>query len=360
MNLWDQLPVPTQETLLRILLTIVALVVLWLIRRLLIWLLLTPIRRLTARSGANWDEVLLEASVPPIRILFLAFGLYLATRILGLDPQSSLFLDRVGRSLVIIAVFVIVYRVVDMVTGASTRLYRVAGVNVEPRLLPFLRTGMQIIILAILLVIIIGEWGYDVSGLIAGLGLGGLAVSLAAQDTIANVFGFSAIVADRPFVVGESIKTPDVEGTVEHVGLRSTRVRQPDQALVTLPNSKLVSSAILNWSRLSKRWLNLTLRIDYNANSQQIQSLIERLRTTLAEREHVETDSVVVFFTNFGDQALEVLVRCYIMQPEWTDFSREKEAINLEIMRIIEELHLSIALPNRTVYIDSQAQRSND
>jgi MscS family membrane protein len=223
-----------------------------------------------------------------------------------------------------------------------------------------LRTGLQIIILAILLVIIIGEWGYDVSGLIAGLGLGGLAVSLAAQDTIANVFGFSAIVADRPFVVGEVIKTPDVEGTVEHVGLRSTRVRQPDQALVTLPNSKLVSSAILNWSRLSKRWLNLTLRIDYNANSQQIQSLIERLRTTLAEREHVETDSVVVFFTNFGDQALEVLVRCYIMLPDWTDFSREKEAINLEIMRIIEELDLSIALPNRTVFIENRSTLSND
>lgn len=240
MTFWDQLPQPARETLLRVLLAILALLVIWLLRRILTWLFVAPLRRYTRTNSIQWGESLLEAVIPPVRALVFALGLYVVASILELDLETRVFLDHLIRSLVIIAIFLVIYRVMDVLTESSPRLYRVSRINVEDRLLPFARTGVKVVILAVLLVIVIGEWGYNVSGLIAGLGLGGLAVSLAAQDTIANLFGFSAIVGDRPFVVGEYIKTPDVEGTVEHVGLRSTRVRQPDQAFVTIPNSKLV------------------------------------------------------------------------------------------------------------------------
>jgi MscS family membrane protein len=138
---------------------------------------------------------------------------------------------------------------------------------------------------------------------------------------------------------------------VEHVGLRSTRVRQNDQALVSIPNSKLVASAILNWSRLSKRWVNLALRITHEARAAQVETLLERLREMLTGREYIEPDSVIVFLTNIGEQSLEIVVRCYITLPNWIEYSREKEKINLEIMKIIEELGLQIAVPNRPVYI---------
>jgi|FLYN01.1.fsa_nt_gi MscS family membrane protein len=340
MSLLDQLAQPTREALLRILLAFLALVIIWLLRRLLTWIFLAPLRRLAQRSRFQWDEYVLEAAILPGRFLIFALGLYVGAQILALDPEANLFVEHLIRSLIIIAVFLVVYRAVDLLTTTSTRLLRVTGVNVEDPLLPFVRTGIKIVILAILLVIVIGEWGYNVTGLIAGLGIGGLAISLAAQDTISNLFGFSAIVGDRPFVVGEFIKTADIEGTVERVGLRSTRIRQPDQSLVTIPNSKLVTAPILNWSRLSKRWINITLRIRQDATAAQMETLIERLRHMLTGREHVEADSVIVFFTNIGEQALEVLVRCYITLPNWAEFSREKEKINLEIMRIREELGL--------------------
>src|SRR5262249_35855949 len=128
------------------------------------------------------------------------------------------------------------------------------------------------IVLAVL--VIVQEWGYDPSGLIAGLGIGGLAISLAAQDTVKNLFGFTTIVGDQPFTVGDFIKTADVEGTVEHVGVRSTRIRRQDQAYVTVPNSVLANSAILNWSRLSKRWIDMTLRITYDASRSDILKLL--------------------------------------------------------------------------------------
>jgi MscS family membrane protein len=360
MNLFDQLPEATRDTLLRLLLAALALAIIWLLRRVLAWILIAPLHRLAQRSSVQWDEYLLEAAILPGRFIVFAVGLYVGAQILVLDLESHLFVERLIRSLFIIAIFLVVYRAVDVLTTTSVRLFRVTGVNVEDALLPFVRTGIKIAIVAILLVIVIGEWGYDVTGLIAGLGLGGLAISLAAQDTIANLFGFSAIVGDRPFMLGEFIKTADVEGTVEHVGLRSTRIRQPDQALVSIPNSKLVSSAILNWSRLSKRWVNLTLRITYEASAAQIQALLEQLRDMLTGREYVEPDSVIVFFTNIGEQALEVLVRCYIPLPDWAEFSREKEKINLDILRIVEELGLQIAVPNRLVYITPPLSESSN
>jgi len=360
MNLFDQLSEPTRNFLLRILLAVLALVIIWLMRRIITRLILSPLRRAAQGSSLQWDEYVLEAAVLPGRLLIFALGLYVGAQILALDLPARLFVENLIRSFVIIAIFLVVYRAVDLLTTTSTRLRRVTGVSVEDPLLPFVRTGIKIVIVAVLLVIVIGEWGYDVTGLIAGLGLGGLAISLAAQDTISNLFGFSAIVGDRPFLVGEFIKTADVEGTVEHVGLRSTRIRQNDQALVSIPNSKLASSAILNWSRLSKRWVNMTLRIEYHATRQQIEALLERLRSMLRERESVQQDSIVVFFTNFGEQAIEVLVRCYIMIPGWVEYSAEKERINLEIMRIIEDLGLTVAVPNRPIYIEGTPNIPND
>jgi MscS family membrane protein len=201
------------------------------------------------------------------------------------------------------------------------------------------------------------EWGYDVSGLVAGLGVGGLAVSLAAQDTLANLFGFTMIVGDRPFVVGEFIKTPDVEGIVEHVGMRSTRVRQLDQAYVTIPNAKLADSAILNWSRLSKRRLDARLCIRYDARPEQLEALLERSRALLNAHEKTEPESVVVYLIEYGENGLIVLVRANLLLPDWIEFTAEKEKLFIDILKIVEELGLSIAFPSRSVYIETGASR---
>jgi MscS family membrane protein len=262
---------------------------------------------------------------------------------LEVDPSLNLFIVRLARSLVIVAIFLALARLIDLLAPSSNRLFAITGMAIQERLLPFYRTAFKLIAGAIALVIIIQEWGYDVTGLIAGLGLGGLAVSLAARDTIENLFGFSAIVGDSPFIVGEVIKTGDIEGTVERVGIRSTRIRQLDQSLVTIPNSKLVGAPVLNWSRLSRRWVNFTLRIPRTISHSQMEHLLEQLRLLLKEREHVDADSVLVRFVNFGETALEVLVRAYITLPEWGDFTAEKEAINLDILKLLEELNIVLA-----------------
>lgn len=356
---WSQVPVDIRDTLIRLAMAVLVLALIWLLRRLLAAIVLAPLRALARRTTSTWDDVLLDAITLPANLLIVALGLALGARILQVDPEAYTFVLRLIRSFIIIAILIAGYRIINAFAPSSGRLFAITGLSVRERLLPFMKTTVKIVLIMVALVIIVQEWGYDVSGLVAGLGLGGLAISLAAQDTVANLFGFTAIVGDQPFSVGEFIKTPDVEGHVEHVGVRSTRVRQLDQALVSVPNSKLASSAILNWSRLSKRWINSTLRIRYDARPAQIETLLERLRVMLAERELVEKSSILVRLVEFGENGLEILVRCYITLPDWGEFSTEKEAIYLEILKIIEELGLHIAFATHSVYIEQSLSETS-
>jgi MscS family membrane protein len=340
----------------RIGLAALVLVLIWFLRRLLTAIVIAPLRGLSRRREARWGEALLDSVMTPARLLIIALGLAIGATILQVDTETNSFVQHLIRMFIILAVAMAVYNAVDALAPSSSYLFRLTGLNISERLLPFLRTAAKMILVAFALVIVIQEWGYDVSGLVAGLGLGGLAFSLAAQDTVSNVFGFTTIVGDQPFIVGEFIRTPDVEGTVEHVGVRSTRVRQLDQAYVTVPNSKLASSAILNWSRLSKRRLNTILSLTYGTSPDSLRTLRDRIRALLAARETVQTDSIVVYFIEFGESSLNMLVRCYLLLPDWGAFTAEQESIFLEIMDIIEELGLSLAFPSRSVYIENHSR----
>ncbi|MBZ0288624.1 MAG: mechanosensitive ion channel family protein [Anaerolineae bacterium] len=336
-----------------VLLATLALLLVWGLRKLLAAIVVSPLRRAAERSQKRWDDILLDSIIVPARVLIIALGFALGAEILQLDDITRTFVYHLIRTLVVIALFMAGIRAVDVIAPSSVRLFGVTGLNISERLLPFLRTVIKLLFIVLAVLVSVQEWGYDASGLITGLGVGGLAISLAAQDTIRNLFGFTTIVGDQPFTVGDFIKTNDVEGTVEHVGVRSTRIRQMDQAFVTVPNSVLANSAILNWSRLSKRWINMTLRITYDAQRGDMQALLEQLRDMLKSREHVDSDSVLVSFINFGDAGMEILIRCYVTLADWAAFTSEREHINLEMMKIIEDLGLHIAFPARAVYIDT-------
>jgi MscS family membrane protein len=357
-DFWNQLAPDARGTIIRLVLAVLVLLFVWGLRKVLAAIVVAPLRRAAERSQRRWDDVLLDSIVVPARVLIIALGLAIGAEILQVDPITNIFVQHLIRTLVVVALFMAGIRAVDIIAPSSVRLFGVTGLSISDRLLPFLRTMMKLLFVALCVLVIVQEWGYDASGLIAGLGVGGLAISLAAQDTIKNLFGFTTIVGDQPFVVGDFIKTNDVEGTVEHVGVRSTRIRQMDQAYVTVPNSVLANSAILNWSRLSKRWINMTLRITYDAHRSDIQTLLERVRDMLKSREHVAPDSVLVSFINFGDAGMEILIRCYILLGDWPEFTAEREQINLDIMKIIEELGLHIAFPARAVYIDTTPRAS--
>ena len=350
----QSLPIEVRNTVLRVLLAILALLLIWLMRRVLTQAILLPFQRLVVeRTETRVDDMLLSIAITPVRLLIVAVGIAIAGQILAADTATITFVAHLSRTFVLLALFVGLYSAVDLITASSVHLRYVTGISLNDQLIPFFRTGIKIIIVAIAIVVLLQEWEYNVSGLIAGLGLGGLAFSLAAQDTVSNLFAFTTIVSDRPFVVGEYIKTPDVEGTVDQVGMRNVRIRQMDQAYVTIPNAKLTASPITNWSRLQKRWINFKLRVSYSATSADIRHLVDRIREMLKAQPLVDPESIVVLFTDFGDSSLDVLVRCYVMEANWVKFHEHKQEINLQIMDIVEDLGLSIAFPSQSLYIEN-------
>jgi MscS family membrane protein len=134
------------------------------------------------------------------------------------------------------------------------------------------------------------------------------------------------------------------------------RIRRIDQAYITLPNSLVAKQYVVNWSRLSRRQINFVLGVTYNTRSEDMRLLLQRLREMLMAHEGIDTESIVVYFTEFGDSALRILIRCYMPIPDWAAFQAEREAINLKIMEIVEDMELSIAFPSRSIYIENASQ----
>lgn len=359
LDLADQIPFLTslpkelQTIILNILLFVIAMLAIWVLRNILSRIIMAPLRRAVGRTSNDLDDRALKAVERPMRVLVLGIGIALVATIFNFTATLDHLADVVARALVIASVVFFFYNLVDLIGFSSQTLNRLTGIQIEERLLPFLRTVLKVFIVVMGLLIILQEFGYNVTGLIASFGVVGLAFSLAAQDTAANVFGFAAIVSDNPFQVGDYIVTPDFSGVVEHVGVRSTRVRKLDQALVTVPNAKLSDAAVTNWSRLDKRRLDFYIGLTYATTSDQMREVLQRLRDMLRNRDTVDPDSVIVHFVNFGDSSLDIRIIAYLLLPDWAEYTAETELINLDVMQVVESVGLSMAFPSRSLYLES-------
>ncbi|PJF39256.1 MAG: hypothetical protein CUN54_09110, partial [Phototrophicales bacterium] len=342
----------TRETIARILLAIVVMALIWLARRVFIRVVLRWARQITRRTTVSWDDVIVNSLEQPARFLAAALAISVGATIIGFNPTITTVINNVVGSLVIIAIFVAVFKAVDILTPTTYILEQVTGMRVDEQLLPFLRTAVKVIIIALVFVIVAEQWGYNVSALVAGIGVGGLAVSLAAKDSVENLFGFSTIVADDPFNVGEFIVMDGISGTVEKVGMRSTRIRQLDQAVVYVPNNRLANGVVTNWSRLEKRRMDFTIGVTYATTADEMRELLQRIKDLLAARDTVDEESIQVLFSNFGASSLDILIRGYIMLPDWHEWMLEMEQIYLAIMDIVEAMGLGFAFPSQSIYVE--------
>ena len=349
--LLESLPEEIRNVVWPILMGIVIFLIIVLVRRIVLRFVMFPIRLLARRTRTQYDDQILDLLETPVNLGIIALGLMIGVQVAELPASLVDFFSHLARSLIIVGFTLSLSRLASQITFGEGQLGELIGIDIDEKLLPFIRTGLRVVILAISAIILLQEWGYDASGVIAGLGIGGLALSLAAKDTVENLFGFSSIITDKPFTVGEFIVTPEATGIVEHVGIRSTRIRQLDQALVVVPNSKLAANRVLNWSRAEKRRLDITLGISYEARSTDLRELMARIRKLLEETEDVDTETIIVHFVNFGDSTLDIRTICTILHAGWADFTRVAEGIRLSIMDIVEGLGLEIALPSRTVYL---------
>lgn len=352
MPILDQLPPDVRSIILQVLLLVIALFIIWILRNVIKWLIFQPVRNMLQYSQSPLTPVILDAIQRPSRLVVLSAGIYITVALFEFGV-IEVFAVAVARAILFIAAFVALYGIIDVLFDNVKTLEALTGIEVEKRLLPFLSTLVKGTILVIGALIVLQEFGVDVTALIASFGVIGLALSLAAKDTAANFFSFAAILSDNPFQVGDYVSTQGFDGTVEHVGVRTTRIRKLDQSLVIMPNSKLTDNAVINWSRLTKRRMDFTLQMTYTTKLHQLRDLIDQVRAMLYTRPLIEKSSITVYMVKLNNSSLDVRVICNVLIREWNGFAAETEAINLAVIEIVENLGLQFAFPTQSLYIEN-------
>lgn len=323
-------------------------------RKLFVRFVSSVVVKLTRKTKTKLDDHIVDVINPPLYFTFIVIGIWLAVSILDLPPKFDAFMGKVVSSLFAFAVFWAAYRAAGVISSYIEHFAQKTETRIDDMLMPLIRNSIKIIVIVIGVIVIVDQWGYNVAGLLTGLGLGGLAFALAAQDTAANLFGGITIMLDKPFNIGDWILTPQVEGIVEQMGVRSTRIRTFAQALVTVPNSVIINNPITNWSRMGKRRITYTLRLSYDTPPDKLKECIERLRQMLKKHPGIHKDMIFVFFEKFEDSGIELFFYYFTNTIVWKEYLEVREDVNMKVLDIINELGLSIAYPSTNVYLKNK------
>ena len=215
----------------------------------------------------------------------------------------------------------------------------------------FLSKIAKTIIYTIAIFLIIQELGFDLGGLITGLGLGGVILTLAAQDTAKNLFGGVMIFLDKPFKVGDYIEASTYSGTVEDITFRSTAVRTLDGSLIHIPNSEMSAIAITNWNEVNKRRYLTNLTIELATPLEKIEKVKQEIQNMLLEQEEISSDTIRVNFENILDNGMQLVVLAYTEITSLVDYLKLKEKLNYNIMSILENNNVQLAYNTQTIHV---------
>ncbi len=324
-------------------------------RRFVINLLFRGLRRFAKRRKNRLNEDVLEAIERPLSVFILANGVYLAVLVLPLEAAVSSFVGNAVRAVLMGTVVWGFVRLTDLVANQiGARVGERPG-SAAAGFAPLIKKTLRIFVLIVGVLMVVDNLGYNLTGLITTLGLGTAAVAFAAQDTLKNGFGAFMIVLDRPFKVGDWIQVGDtVDGNVESIGLRSTKIRTFPKTIVSVPNGVLANEPIDNWTQMPKRRVKQTLGVTYDSTAADMEGLVEDIRELLRADDGVHQDFILVNFTDFGSSSLDILVYYFTKSTAWLTHMDTRQRVNCKIMRAVHNRGLSIAFPTRTLHLEGQ------
>lgn len=309
------------------------------------------------KTETELDDLLLNAVKPVISYFILLQGFYVAIIYLGLPEIINGFdvSGLVHNAYIFVFSLIMLYfgfKIIDVIGFFIMKEAQKTSSSLDNQLAPLLIKSLRVLVLTIGVLFIINNFGYSITSLLAGLGLGGLAFALAAQETVSNLFGSFTIFSDKPFKLGDWINIGGFEGTVEDVGFRSTRIRRFDQAQVTVPNSHFIKNGVINYSAMKKRRIKFNLGVTYATSADKMAEVVEGIKDIIKEDSRFDQSFDMVHFTEFGDYSLNIFVYCFTRTTDWNEFLHMKQEFNLKIMHLLEELGVEIAFPSQTIYFE--------
>ena len=336
------------ESVIRIFGGVVIFILLALLRKKFAGALLNVIASLIFRKKPEHKESFITALHKPLSLFFLILGVFLGVY---LNIHSLV----VVRCFKIATILIISWAIVSYLSDNLYYLFKF-GDSTDDKLnatvIKFISNILKIVIIAISLVMVISELGYNINGLLTGIGVGGLAVSLAAQDAISNLISGFVIVLDKPFLVGDFIQTDSIQGTVTDITMRSTKIRTLEDSIVTIPNSKIADGEIINITSIEKRLIDIDLTLVYATSAETLKKCQESIREYLKSEDKILDYPLRVDFSKLDNSSQNLNIFCYTTVTDIHEYLAYCSEINYKLKEIVEGCGAEFAFPSTSVYIE--------
>ena len=316
--------------------------------------ILKATNHLKERYHYDFIDDLFKAFNHPIQSFLWILALYMFIVLSPLDPFAHHpAFDRILRSSLIICLIWGVYNLCDAGHGLLMLLLKRSSLNINDTITELASALGHMLCFMLGIVMVAREWDYDVTAFVASLGIGAIAIALAAKDSLANIFGSIIIITERPFDIGDWISANNVEGIVERITFRSTCVRTFYQELVYIPNSLLSNTHIINYTQRQKFRIQFLLGLTYSTTREQMENVCLQLRQLCEKMDDIHNEGIEVYFFEFGESSLNIHIVCYAKAQKKSEYLRIREELNLEIMKIVEANGVSCAFPSRSIYFET-------
>lgn len=302
---------------------------------------------ISRRIAPHMDRGSLRPFVGPLRLL-LCIGVFRAG-IEGIGPAAllRLYLERILTLLFFLAIAQLGMALVDLFIGHVRTVLESRRQSFSYSAMPLASRFLKITIVLFTIAAVLSAWGYNTTTIMAGLGVGGLAIALAAQKTVENLFGGVAVITDRPVAVGDFCRFGGQVGTVEDVGLRSTRIRTLDRTIVTIPNAEFSAMTLENFSKRDKMWFHITLNLRRDTIPGQVRSLLQSITRALKEHAKVQVGPLPVRFIGVGTYSLDLEVFAYVLTPDFDEFLQIQQELLLWILDAVQAAGTALAVPTQ-------------
>ncbi|HQO09050.1 MAG TPA: mechanosensitive ion channel family protein [Clostridiales bacterium] len=313
------------------------------------WVIKEVVKKLTAKTKTNIDDALIGAIEKPVVYGIVLTGMWMGFNRLTFPEGFENFMHRALMFVLIFNITWLIVRAIDALIGEILIPLAEKSENTfDDQIVPILRTGVKVLLWIIGLIVALDNAGFDIMALIAGLGIGGLALALAAQDTVKNIFGGVMIFIDKPFQLGDWVVIGGDNGIVEEVGIRSTRIRTLEGRLVTVPNSKFAESSVTNNSAEPTRKVVVNLGLVYDTSPEKMDAAMNILKDIIKNNNEIVSEDCLVSFNSWGEFSLGILFIYYIRKE--ADILKAQSKINLEVLKRFNENGLEFAYPTQTIY----------
>ena len=318
----------------------------------LLRIIIRYIKKFTEKTKTVWDDLVFESLEPSSRLFLGCLFWFLWIHLLNIEGSAFTFFFFIIQIALSFAIFIGFYRLIDVVVKFFIKWMIDRNFLFGRQMEGILKRLLKILVVVLGVLMTLQNLGVNVLSVMAGLGLGGLAFALAAKDMCSHFFGSIMIFLDQPFQVGDWVVIGDVEGNIEDIGFRSTRIRTFYDSVVTIPNGKLSGINIDNMGRRKLRRMKAFYSLTYDTPSQKIKDFIEGIKQIVKSHPHTNKDNFHVVFKDYKDSSLDIMLYCFFQVPDWGVELRSQGDVHLEILELAEKLAIEFAFPTRTVHLN--------